>query len=370
MNFAVVIDHEVLNPSQPNFSSTTTGPIEQLYAILLEGSHIAAADSALKRIQDITRMTYEELMKADTKEEFVRLFKVNINCVKSVDECPPNATLMMNRKKHVEQLRKEYVGRVRAKCEIENIPYVESKSIDRSMLKGSRSDMAQTTDKGIVNFLNHKVRESQTLLFFKGALFECTRNDTKSTTKNLQDIIMYVAPEGSTRPNSTFIKDTDKLTVDYVTRKMGYTKLREFNTRWYTLGCSTVNKTMGCTIRTPVAIEVTKKYSPFDSGQVVVCLSRTKTCSQIYIISDDGIEGAAIRLYETLIRRNQWTGCIEERIANLSVSHDNHNSRNNNHTRSLHLVRDFPFKLNHQHIPKGDGFVTCYDLTRTLAIFT
>ena len=26
MNFAVVIDHEVLNPSQPNFSSTTTGP--------------------------------------------------------------------------------------------------------------------------------------------------------------------------------------------------------------------------------------------------------------------------------------------------------------------------------------------------------
>ena len=104
-------------------------------------------------------------------------------------------------------------------------------------------------------------------------------------------------------------------------------------------------------------LQVTSLYSPFDSGQVVVCLSRTKTCSQIYIISDDGIEGAAIRLYETLIRRNQWTGCIEERIANLSISHDNHNSRNNNHTRTLHLVRDFPFKLTHQHIPKGDGFV-------------
>ena len=53
-----------------------------------------------QRIQDITRMTYEELMKADTKEEFVRLFKQNIKCVKSVDECPPDATLMMNRKKH------------------------------------------------------------------------------------------------------------------------------------------------------------------------------------------------------------------------------------------------------------------------------
>ena len=157
-------------------------------------------------------------MKADTKEEFVMLFKQNIKCVKSVDECPPDATLMMNRKKHVEQIRKEYVDRVRAKCESENIPYVESKCIDRSMLKGSSSDMAETTDKGIVNFLNHKVRESQTLLFFKGALFECTRNDTKSTTKNSQvllmldvpsqlevdnkqDIIMYAAPEGSSRPN-------------------------------------------------------------------------------------------------------------------------------------------------------------------------
>ena len=231
-------------------------------------------------------------MKAETKEEFVSLFKKNIKCVKSVDKCPPEATLMMNRKKHVEQLRKEYVDRVRAKCESENIPYVESKCIDRSMLKGSRSDMAETTDKGIVNFLNHKVRESQTLLFFKGALFECTRNDTKSTTKNSQvllmldvpsqlevdnkqDIIMYAAPEGSSRPNSTFIEDPDKLTVDYVTKKMGYTKvsvgIRQSNetismqNTWIVervqypmvhLGCSTVNKTMGCTIRTPVAIEV------------------------------------------------------------------------------------------------------------------
>ncbi len=99
-------------------------------------------------------------MKTDTKEEFVRLFKENITCVKSVNDCPTNSTLMMKRKKHVEQIRKEYVSRVRAKCESEDILYVESKCIDRSMLKGSRSDMAHTTDKGIVNFLNHKVRES------------------------------------------------------------------------------------------------------------------------------------------------------------------------------------------------------------------
>lgn len=49
--------------------------------------------------------------------------------------------------------------------------------------------------------------------------------------------------------------------------------------------CHQVNKQMGCTILMDVALEITVAHSPWESGQVVVALSRTKFCNQIIPLS-------------------------------------------------------------------------------------
>ena len=69
-----------------------------------------------------------------------------------------------------------------------------------------------------------------------------------------------------------------------------------------------------------IALEVTSKYKPWESGQVVVGLSRTKSCKQITIVTDMSKRQVVTALWGCLCKITQWTAMVEEVVGKLSVS--------------------------------------------------
>ena len=60
------------------------------------------------------------------------------------------------------------------------------------------------------------------------------------------------------------------------------------------------------------SIRETTKHKPWESGQVVVALSRTKTSKQITIVSGmKNRKDIVDALWEYLVRINQWTAMVE-----------------------------------------------------------
>lgn len=77
---------------------------------------------------------------------------------------------------------------------------------------------------------------------------------------------------------------------------------------------------MGMTILMNVALEVTRQHKPWESGQVVVGLSRTKTCKQITIVTDMSKEEAVRALWDCLCRCTQWTAMIDQLMSEMVIS--------------------------------------------------
>jgi predicted GIY-YIG superfamily endonuclease len=78
---------------------------------------------------------------------------------------------------------------------------------------------------------------------------------------------------------------------------------------------------MGCTILMDVALEVTNKHKPWESGQIVVGLSRTKSCKQITIVTDmDNKEDVVNALRDCLCKVTQWTAMVDSIIERMAVS--------------------------------------------------
>lgn len=76
---------------------------------------------------------------------------------------------------------------------------------------------------------------------------------------------------------------------------------------------------MGCTILMDVALEVTDVHKPWESGQVVVGLSRTKSCKQITIVTNMEREGVVKALWDCLCKVTQWTAMVDSIIDRMAV---------------------------------------------------
>ena len=115
---------------------------------------------------------------------------------------------------------------------------------------------------------------------------------------------------------------------------------------------------MGCTILMDVALEVTTNHKPWESGQVVVGLSRTKSCKQITIVSDMKDKKDVVdALWECLIRINQWTALVEQIIYKLAVSPTSPN-RMSDEPLCMNMVEYYPFRTSDYTLPQSNtGYV-------------
>ena len=109
---------------------------------------------------------------------------------------------------------------------------------------------------------------------------------------------------------------------------------------------------MGMTILMDVALEVTREYQPWESGQVVVGLSRTKTCKQITIVTDMSKREAVMALWNCLCKCTQWTAMIDRLMNDMAVSA---------HSRGklcMNMVESYPLRVCDYSLPvSNSGYV-------------
>ena len=107
-----------------------------------------------------------------------------------------------------------------------------------------------------------------------------------------------------------------------------------------------------------VALEVTTKHKPWESGQVVVGLSRTKSCKQITIVSDMKDKKDVVdALWDCLIRINQWTALVEQIVDKLAVSPTSP-TRMSDEPLCMNMVEFYPFRTSDYSLPQSNtGYV-------------
>ena len=195
--------------------------------------------------------------------------------------------------------------------------------------------------------LNKKFREPEKLVLYALGLYECTMNDPlgqcnqsslalllelspRQTIESFQPISMWIAPAGTTdfdflsfhngRPTPNQLKD-----LEWVEAKIGFAPEQivilcggsHAKRVQYALkhqGALTINKAQGYTIHN-VAVEISPDSSPWESGQVIVTLSRTRRASDTIIVGRD-INWVKNKLWNVLCTPTQWT-CFEDRILAL-----------------------------------------------------
>lgn len=115
---------------------------------------------------------------------------------------------------------------------------------------------------------------------------------------------------------------------------------------------------MGCTILMNVALEVTVDHSPWESGQVVVGLSRTKSCDQITIVSDHKSKYDTVKaMWDCLCSITQWTAMIESLVEKLSVTESSIGG-GNCQSICMNMVENFPLRVCDYRLPLSNtGYV-------------
>lgn len=108
---------------------------------------------------------------------------------------------------------------------------------------------------------------------------------------------------------------------------------------------------MGSTILMNVALEVTKNYYPWESGQVVVGLSRNEYAHKLWIVTDKGNDWAIERLWATLCISSQWTALTDDIVNRLSVSGLENNNTRREERNILNVTDTFPWRPKDYQLP-------------------
>lgn len=221
------------------------------------------------------------------KKKFKELMLDNIKFVSSMKDVPPGWIKLFHRKKSANREIEEFITNTTDYLDTNKVKYVVCESTDMHKVSGTLGDGVQTHDRVVVNLLNRKVREPQTLLFYSGALFEATSNTAQYNQSQLMMLVdvpthmqimnreplkLFAAPPGADIPEEFQSITSPPTEEDLLGRGWKEVMVRlsrdrqvtESNiTAWrrqYTLkhiGASTVNKQMGNTLNVGSAIEVT-----------------------------------------------------------------------------------------------------------------
>lgn len=387
------MDHTQIQPIQQMPFLTSTLVMTCFVAVELIHSVRAHNDPEFQRLQEITRMSPDELKDSDElRNEF---FELASRILTFVDDwknqlIEPNMTRCYARKILAKnELNKAREG-VKEKLQRESVEFFCSVASDKHRSGRTNAEYSQATQKSI-DCLNKELKEPEELLFFRGCLYECTQNDLNGDSRvrysQSQICMMYDLPSVETINRKDPIPmliappGTQTCLVDYnnIPSKqslldngwkevfIGTAAQQEVNATFglkairsqYALrhiGAITVNKAQGQTLIGGLAVEITRECSPWEKGQIVVALSRT-TCSEKTIIV--GEKGYALKkMWEVITQTNQWFKYSEHVLKLIKISNNNEENENNN-------VFDFPavnpYRMNDINTIPTDasGFIYC-----------
>ena len=370
--------------------------------IRMKHSVRAHSDAALQEIQDITRKSPNDLLgNTELEKRFKSLVDQHITFVPSWDSnlIPPDADRMYSKRKNAVKSAEENLKSKKKYLEKEKIPYILCRAKDYMRVTSSNSLLVNASkDPKIVSYLDRKVKEPKELLFYAGAFFEITANDTKrgkyqssqivrmlkvpteEDVQSHQDVEVMKPKNNKVNYQADFEQslptEEDLIAAGWEKIKIGIpderfvsVDSRQACRKQYTIrhmGSSTINKQMGNTLTGTVAIEMTTECCPWEKGQIVVMLSRSPKSSLIVIVGHK--EFAINRMWEVICKRTQWTDLIESILDNLSIEGDDVLATTGNASERgvVNMAEHFPYRISDYEMPTSNsGYV--YLLISTVA---
>lgn len=362
-------DHTQIQPIGGRPFLTSSQIIPCFRTIALEHSVRASQDLDFKRVQEIARLPHH-VLKDDPNliVEFEELCRRIFTFVPNWDddEITHSTVRLYSKKIPAKEASNEYIKRVErqinANCRRERI------SIDREKSRYSHQEWGLASQ-ATSNKLEQKLKEPSRLLFFRGAVYECTFN-SDGIFNNSQLALLYEMPSQEDLDQWKNIKillaplGTKQVIFDETWEKQDYFDLgyKEVNmcviperTQYLSNGvqaqrkqyglkhrCSmTIHAAMGDTLwrmATEISIH-DANFKLWDKGQLIVILSRTKMARDTIFVGniDDTIDA----LKELLVRRTQWTDYMEDVLRIITI---NNNTASATTTQTM-SQESFPFRI-------------------------
>ena len=335
-------------------------------------------DDNFQRLQELLRMNYLKY----TPQDYVELRHLLSTVPTFVSdwnspEIGSNTYRLYGKKKPAIQATKDYINSIRRNIEASNL--LEKRAVDVEKMRNSHRDWipAQpvTSEK-----LSRKVKEPETLLFFKYAIYEFTHNldghysqsqmailydlpDAEALQSN-RKIEVLAAPPGlhDFEVNPALSKE-DYIQKGFYAVKVGIAPMRtqkinnhmQAQRKQYALKhrvTATIHAAMGDTLSKVAMQIVGGNFELWDKGQVVVGLSRTRLGQDIIFVGNkEETINLIIRLCQT---HNQWTDYMENILDLVTLGEESHTEMT---TPSL-TTESYPFRICDIPLPQcRSGFV-------------
>lgn len=382
------MDHTQILPFQKRPFLTSSHLISSFEMYELTQS-VRTHHKEFQELQSIVRQSYSTLINnKPLVDRFIYLASKLFTFVDSwdSDEITPSTYRLYGKKIPAKEASREFVRATRAYYKNHNIKLTEKRSIDLQKHRFSHREWKEASDE-TKQQLEQEVREPETLLFFKGAVYEFTYNQpgqfsysqmallldvpTEEELKNFKKIKVLAAPPGLKEILYNKEKSKDEYILEgYVEVKVGVPVTRtkylsnhiqatrkQYGLRHRVTG--TIHSIMGDTLeRLACQISILKKlFKLWDKAQLVVLVSRTRDPANIIFVGNKSETLRALK--EILLLRSQWTEHIE-RILNIITI--NKKEETNTTERSIQsrvlTMEDFPYTIRNVSLPNcRSGFV-------------
>ena len=238
---------------------------------------------------------------------------------------------------------------IKRRLNIARKQYVVSQSRDTQKVKGASGEYTAANEMSR-KALDKDLREPSELVFFPGGVYECTTNDprgrfsqsqtafmlelpTDDAVANFRSVNVWIAPVGGNHVTFSLEDLPTRATLSELgwnETAVGCASERDVNVRGglvarrmqYALkhiGATTINKSMGSTLPYGIATEISKQYSPWEKGQIVVVLSRSLSPELTVIVGDADGTFAINKMWEVMTLSDMWTDYCKTILVATSI---------------------------------------------------
>ena len=371
------LDHKQLPPVQGHPFLTSPHVFSSYEFSMLKKSVRANGDPNHQRVQEIIR-THRSRHTKEVLEELEILISEYYTFVETWNDpiITPDVFRAYGKKLPANAACMNYIEQVKNQLNEDQYIIQDSQDYEKSQhsLEDWRVASPYTREK-----LDKMCKEPRKILFFKGAVYECTYNKkghfshtqlailldlpTNEDLQSFRDIYLYVAP----RTLKDFTYDPTKTTDTYINEGWKKTKIgipilnthattystkaqrKQYGLKHYVT--STLHVLQGLTIN-KIASELnmfSSDYNLWDVAQLLVLLSRTRRAENIIFV---GNKQTTIKSIISLLQTSsQWTDYMEHVIQLLESTTENDMVSTNVNERNIPVFEYYMFPLDYKCIP-------------------
>ena len=390
------MDHAQLAPINAIPFLMSSHLITSYTLVELKQSVRASSDPEFQKFQRIIRMNPRLLLSNPVlKDDFYRLGTELFTYVPDWNDPAilPTAKRMYARRTNVYLAHQEWSKSVKARFERDGMPFLTRRAEDLQVHSGTHSSWTVASEQTTTS-LNVKCREPDELLFYRGALFEVTTNDSNNAYFHADRVLLYELPDADTLRSFSpipmlrapswmdrfpFLEEDESETNPFPSKEellaSGWEEVRikvapereEFvhsglraTRKQYAIRCtlaSTVDKSQGATFRGQTVVEFTETNCPWLKTHIVVIFSRTINASLLYIVGERSF--VLDRMWTLITTPTQWTQQMERTLEMLTI---NNRSSFDPEDYTMNIRDVYPFAVKYYDLPSdhtGYVYILC-----------